>query len=165
MSDLVDNALGCFYCNAAYGEPHKSNCLELVSLGINESELTRFRHGERVSDLDNNGQCNRCGNIVAKYGHEPWCVNGLYEAERDELTEAIDAVLDRERETADLAVKYEAERDAALAQLAEARALLVEDWDHSRFDAALYPDGSLRPFATQWTRDLYAFLWPEGKKP
>lgn len=56
------------------------------------------------------------------------------------------------------------ERDALAAQLAAARALLLEDWEHSRFDAALYPDGSLRPFATQWTRDLYAFLWPEGKK-
>lgn len=36
---------------------------------------------------------------------------------RDELNGAIDATLDRERETADLAVAYEAERDALALQL------------------------------------------------
>lgn len=75
-----------------------------------ESELTRFRHGERVSDLDNNGQCNRCGNIVAKYGHEPWCVNGLYEAERDALASQV--------------TRYRSQVDVAQADAARYRAAL-----------------------------------------
>lgn len=96
-------------------------------------------------------------------------------AELDEYIQAMDVVLDRERETADLAVKYEAERDALRDAIASntangealdtARALLLEHWDASNLDAALDKFGQLKPFATDWTRKAYAFLWPEGKKP
>ena len=44
-----------------------------------------------------------------------------------------------------------------------ARALLLERWDASNLDAVLDKFGHIKPFATDWTRRAYNFLWPEGK--
>lgn len=44
-----------------------------------------------------------------------------------------------------------------------ARALLLERWDASNLDAVLDKFGHIKPFATDWTRRAYNFLWPAGK--
>lgn len=55
------------------------------------------------------------------------------------------------------------ERAAALAQLATARALLMDCWHQLDGDVYVLPGGEVHPGAVTTIHDLHAFLWPEGK--
>lgn len=65
-----------------------------------------------------------------------------------------------------LCALYEASQDAltdALAQLGDARALLMDCWHQLDGDVYVLPSGEVHPGAVTTLRALHAYLWPEGK--
>lgn len=55
------------------------------------------------------------------------------------------------------------ERDAAVADLATARGLLMDCWHQLDGDVYVLPGGEVHPGAATTIHALHAFLWPEGK--
>lgn len=65
-----------------------------------------------------------------------------------------------------LCALYEASQDAltdALAQLGDARGLLMDCWHQLDGDVYVLPGGEVHPGAVTTLHDLHAYLWPEGK--